>query len=333
MHLSQFHMIDVGKKVATRRLAAATGCIKVGKKAFSLIKDRKLPKGDALVLAEIAGIQGAKKTSDQIPLCHPLPLDHIEIVFNFDSNNEDVIVTSFVATVAKTGVEMEALAAVNAALLTIYDLTKMVEPDLQIGAIRLLLKQGGKKGLWLSPSGVPEWVLNKTKNTSLSNLDDISSAVITVSDRASSGHYKDLSGQWLCDALRAEGSNVLAYDVLADEIALLKNKIMEIITAHSPHVIITTGGTGISPRDVTPETLLSLTSQVVPGIGEYLRLHGSLYTNCSWISRSLAVIIENTLVIALPGRLAAVQEGLPCLIPLMPHLVQQLRGCNHDHLP
>ncbi|MCX7117825.1 MAG: bifunctional molybdenum cofactor biosynthesis protein MoaC/MoaB [Legionellales bacterium] len=330
MLTSQFHMIDVGKKTPTHRLAVATGRISVGKTAFELINERRLPKGDPLVLAEIAGIQGAKKTAELIPLCHPLPLEHIDILIDLDPEQHAIIITAFVSTTSKTGVEMEALSAVNAALLTVYDLTKMVESNLIISEVRLLLKQGGKQGLWLSPQGVPEWVLNKTKSTEKKRLSQITSGVITLSDRANGGHYEDRSGQWLCDALRSEGSELLAYDLLPDDKTLLQTRIIDIINQHHPHLILTTGGTGISPRDITPEALLGLSTQTVPGIGEYLRANGHLFTPLSWISRSMAVIIENTLVIALPGRLAAVQEGLPCLIPLIPHLVQQLQGGNHD---
>lgn len=142
---SHFHMIDVGEKIPTYRLAVASGKISVGEKAFFLIKNKQLPKGDPLILAEIAGIQGAKKTADIIPLCHPLPLEQIEVTLQLEEDNHAIIATAFVSTTSKTGVEMEALSAVNAALLTVYDLTKIIEPHLIISNIRLLLKKRWQK--------------------------------------------------------------------------------------------------------------------------------------------------------------------------------------------
>lgn len=329
---SKFRMIDVGKKIPTYRLAVATGTITVGKTAFELIKNRQLPKGDPLALAEIAGIQGAKKTADLIPLCHPLPLDHIEVIMDLDPLEQAIIATAFVSTTSKTGVEMEALSAVSAALLTVYDLTKMVESHLMISEVRLLLKQGGKQGLWLSNLGVPEWVLNKTISAKQTSLAGISSAVVTLSDRACAGHYKDDSGLWLCEALSAQGSELVSYKVLEDDVQSLQEHLLAIIDTHHPDFIVTTGGTGIAPRDVTPEAILALADKQIPGIGEWLRAYGSQFTPYSWVSRSMAVVIRKTLVIVLPGSPAAVNEGLSCLIPLIPHLIQQLRGGSHDHI-
>ena len=120
-----------------------------------LIKTKKMPKGDPLVLAEIAGINGVKKTSEHIPLCHPLPLDHISLNIEFNEKKNSIIVYCLVSANAKTGVEMEALSGVNSALLTIYDLSKIIEPNLKIENIKLLIKSGGKTGLWINPKGIP----------------------------------------------------------------------------------------------------------------------------------------------------------------------------------
>ena len=115
-----------------------------------------MPKGDPLSIAEVAGINGVKKTSELIPLCHPLSLDHISIHSEINESKNSVIVYCLVSANSKTGVEMEALSGVNSALLAIYDLSKIVEPNLKIQNTKLLIKSGGKRGLWINPDGVPE---------------------------------------------------------------------------------------------------------------------------------------------------------------------------------
>lgn len=152
----QYRMIDVGGKNVTRRRAIATGRIRLGPTAYPMVRDRSLPKGDPLVLAETAGILAAKKTADLIPLCHPLGLDHVVVAFELDPASQSVIAFCQAATSARTGVEMEALAGVQTALLTIWDLAKQVEAGLAIDNVRLLLKEGGKSGRWIHPDGLPD---------------------------------------------------------------------------------------------------------------------------------------------------------------------------------
>ena len=153
-----FNMIDVSDKEITLRRALATGSIIVGKEVFNLIKNREMPKGDPITLAEVAAVLGVKRTSDLIPLCHPLQIDHTSTKIVLDENNFALDGYCLVSANAKTGVEMEAIMGVNAALITIYDLSKIVNPDLLIQQTRLLVKQGGKSGLWINPNGVPEFL-------------------------------------------------------------------------------------------------------------------------------------------------------------------------------
>ncbi len=149
--LQRFHMIDVGEKVATRRRALATGRIRMSRAAFEAIRDRTNPKGDVLAQAEVAGLLAAKRTSDVIPLCHPLPLDQVLVRFELDAAACAVVASCEAAAVAKTGVEMEALAGVTGALLAVYDLSKAVDPVLTISDVRLVVKEGGKSGRWIHP--------------------------------------------------------------------------------------------------------------------------------------------------------------------------------------
>ena len=155
---NSFNMVDVSSKKETFRRALASGKIYVGEKIFDLIKRNKMPKGDPIALAEVSAILGVKKTSEIIPLCHPLPIDHTasKIIMNDKDNSLEVFCV--VSTVAKTGVEMEAIMGVNAALITIYDLCKIVNPHLEINNVKLLIKEGGKTGLWKNPDGLPDFL-------------------------------------------------------------------------------------------------------------------------------------------------------------------------------
>ena len=158
---SGYKMVDVSSKEVTHRKALATGEIILGSEVIELIKAKKMPKGDPLSIAEVSGINGVKKTSELIPLCHPLPLDHISLHTEIDEKKNSIVVYCLVSANSKTGVEMEALSGVNSALLAIYDLSKIIEPNLKITNTKLLIKSGGKKGFWINPDGIPD----KIKNT------------------------------------------------------------------------------------------------------------------------------------------------------------------------
>ena len=153
---SGYKMVDVSSKEATHRKALAVGEIILGSEVITMIKNKKMPKGDPLAIAEVSGINGVKKTSELIPLCHPLSLDHISIHTEINESMNSIVVYCLVSANSKTGVEMEALSGVNSALLAIYDLSKIIEPNLKITNTKLLIKSGGKKGLWVNPDGIPE---------------------------------------------------------------------------------------------------------------------------------------------------------------------------------
>ncbi|PKO53181.1 MAG: cyclic pyranopterin monophosphate synthase MoaC [Betaproteobacteria bacterium HGW-Betaproteobacteria-20] len=145
----QAHMVDVGDKAHTRRIAVASGIIKMLPATLQLIKNGDAKKGDVLGIARIAAIQGSKRTADLIPLCHPINLTKVTIAFDLDENNSAVICTATTETTGQTGVEMEALTAVTVGLLTIYDMCKAVDRGMTIGEIKLLEKHGGKSGEWV----------------------------------------------------------------------------------------------------------------------------------------------------------------------------------------
>ena len=140
------NMVDINNKKESKRKATATGTIILSKKAINEIKKEKISKGNVLNTARIAGIMAAKKTSDLIPLCHPIPVEAIKIDFDIEDNNINVL--AIVSTSSKTGVEMEALMAVNIACLTIYDMIKSIDKHAKINSVKLISKSGGKSGDW-----------------------------------------------------------------------------------------------------------------------------------------------------------------------------------------
>jgi molybdenum cofactor biosynthesis protein MoaC len=149
-----FSMADVAGKPVTYRRALASGKITVGETAFTLLKNKSLPKGDALALAEFAGIQAAKQTPSLIPLCHPISLNRVSIHTRLRQDEYAVEVYAVAEINAQTGVEMEALCGLNIALLTIWDLTKPINAALLISDIKLVYKSGGKRGDWIHPDGL-----------------------------------------------------------------------------------------------------------------------------------------------------------------------------------
>ncbi len=146
------HMVNVGAKPETHRVAEARGCIAMKAETLLLVKQGNHKKGDVLGVARIAGIMAVKKTSELIPLCHSILIDNAEVSFEIDEANNKVVCVALVQTIGKTGVEMEALTAVHIALLTIYDMCKSVDRGMTMGEICLLRKEGGKSGTWRSES-------------------------------------------------------------------------------------------------------------------------------------------------------------------------------------
>lgn len=142
----QAHMVDVSEKAVTNRVAVASGHIKMAQETFDLISEGRAKKGDVLGVARLAGIMGAKKTPDLIPLCHPLPVTKVAVELTLDPDLPGVQIETTVKTSGQTGVEMEALTAASTAALTVYDMTKAVDKAMEIGGIRVLLKDGGKSG-------------------------------------------------------------------------------------------------------------------------------------------------------------------------------------------
>lgn len=323
-----FRMIDVGSKEITRRRAVATGTIVLNEKILDMIKKKNSPKGDILSMAEVAGLMAAKNTSQLLPLCHPLAIDSIRIWFELGDQSVD----SFCEVIchAKTGVEMEALCGVNISLLTIYDLAKAVDPVLEIKNIHLQTKEGGKSGYWHHPKHPTPTHLDTAKDPVTSHFSEIRFAVGTLSDRASRGGYQDESGEILKSYAASRGGQLCFYKIIADDQKELSD-LVELACNKNVDLLLLTGGTGISPRDITPDLMSKIADKELIGFGELLRQSGSKFTKSAWLSRSSAYVVQNTLVIIFPGKPIAVQQGLDAVASLIPHALRMIKGSSqHD---
>lgn len=314
-------MIDISKKNISYRRACVYGSIYVGKKVFFLIKNKKIEKGDPLILAEISGINAAKNISALILLAHQINIENIFVNIIMDEINFKINVYCVVMANSKTGVEMEALCGVTTSLLTIYDLTKKLNPFIEIEKIKLLFKDGGENGLVLgSLNDIPTHLRRHFKDKNI-ELKNVSASIITLSDRSFIGSYKDLSGQIIFDFLKIRDANIQKKVIIPDNEVILKNVISNIINNYLSNIIIITGGTGLNNKDITYNTLLHLCDKNIKGVGELLRLHGAAYSNYSWLSSSFAGIYKNSILIAISGSPSSVFESLNALEQLLPHML------------
>ncbi|HEY8270617.1 MAG TPA: bifunctional molybdenum cofactor biosynthesis protein MoaC/MoaB [Pseudobdellovibrionaceae bacterium] len=326
---SEFKMANVAEKISTSRRAIARGYIKMSPATAKIVAEKKLPKGDALMMAEVAGILGVKKTIEILPLCHPLPIESVRV--KCEPRGDGVVVSCEVITTYKTGVEMEALMGVNAALLCIYDLTKPIDPVLSIHDIHLVMKEGGKSGLWQNPEFPqdPQIPLSSNKSCALrKSLKGLKTAVLTISDRCSRKQAEDGSGPVLKQMLKEREAEILWSDLVPDEISEIQKAITR-FKESGADLIVSTGGTGFSPRDVTPEAVEPMLTRRVEGFGELFRAEGAKRTPMSYLSRSVSGFIGETLIITLPGSPRACREGIDILAYLIPHAIHIAKGGPH----
>ena len=299
-------MVDVSGKPPTRREAQASGWIIMQPATISLLTKDALPKGNVLAAAKIAGIQAAKQAASLIPLCHQLNLSWIDLAF--ETLEDRIGISATVRTRESTGVEMEALTAVSVAALTIYDMCKAVDKTMEISGIRVVKKTGGKQ-------------------TALSGYRPKTS-ILVMSDSISGGTGKDRSGAILREGLEAAGCNVEHFAVIADEPAEISSAIDAWIR-EGIELIVTSGGTGLGPRDMTIETLLPKFTRRLTGVEQALFQWGQGKIRTAMLSRLAAGVIGETMVICLPGSPGAAGDALEVLIPGLFHAFAMLHGEGH----
>jgi cyclic pyranopterin phosphate synthase len=312
-------MVDVGEKPVTTRRAVAQGRYVTRLDVIALLRDDALPKADVLTTARLAGIGGAKRTSELIPLCHPLPLDAVTI--DLDLADDSVLITASASTTGRTGVEMEALTAVAVAGLTLHDMIKAVDPAGTLTDIALVEKNGGARGHWRRADALAE--VSPTATAPSNWVHPRTAAVLVISTGSAAGTRDDATGPHIAEWLAAHGFEVEGVTIAADtdvEAAVRR------ALAASPAVIITTGGTGVSPSDRTPEAVSAVLDAELPGIAEAIRARGLDATPTAALSRGVAGVARGTVIVTLPGSTGGVRDGLAVLDGLLEHLVDQVAG-------
>ena len=302
-------MVDITHKTNTLRIATAQAIVQVSKpETVEAIQNRTVPKGDVFEMAKAAGFLAVKKTPDLLPDCHPIPVEYTGVQYRIEDLT--IVIELTVKTIYKTGVEVEAMHGASVVALTMYDMLKPIDKGVEIRNIRLLEKKGGKSDRKPAPEG-------------------LKTAVVVCSDSISNGIGEDKSGKKIIDKLKAFKLEVGDYSIIADDKTGIQAKLQS-LQAGGYDMVLITGGTGLSPRDVTPEAVSELLDREIPGIAETARQYGQERVPTSMLSRSAAGFIGEMLVITMPGSTGGVTEYIDALFPHVLHVFNVLEGKKHD---
>ena len=303
-------MVDITFKASTLRIATAQAIVAVSKQeTIDAINNSTVPKGDVFAMSKAAGLLGVKKTADLLPDCHPMPIEFAGIEYNIEGL--DITVTMTVKTIYKTGVEVEAMHGASIVALNMYDMLKPIDKGIEIRTIKLLHKKGGKSDF-------------KDKYRT-----DLTAAVIVCSDSISAGQKEDKAGKAIIKKLEESSVKIKEYTIIPDEIEDIQKAVLQ-HAAEKTDMVLFTGGTGLSKRDVTPEALKPILDREIPGIAEAARSYGQDRTPYAMLSRSVAGVKDQTLVLALPGSTKGAAESMDSLFPAILHVFRIFKGARHD---
>jgi cyclic pyranopterin phosphate synthase len=297
-------MVDITHKSNTLREAIAQAIVQVSSQdTIDAIVNKTVPKGDVFEMAKTAGLFAVKRTSDMLPDCHPLPVEYTGV--SYEIHGLEVHIRIEVKTVYKTGVEVEAMHGASVIALTMYDMLKPIDKGVEINNIKLLSKKGGKtsfKDGFETP---------------------LRAAVVVCSDSVSSGAKTDRSGKIIIEKMKSYPVEITAYDIVSDEASAIETKFAELHAAGND-LLIFTGGTGLSPRDITPDTIAPLLDREVPGIMEAARKYGQERTPYAMLSRGICGVKDKTLVLVVPGSSKGAAETIDALFPALLHSFKAL---------
>lgn len=303
-------MIDITQKSSTLRIANAQAIVKVSKQeTIEAIKKGTVPKGDVFSMSRAVGLLGVKNTPLILADCHPMPIEYTGI--DYEINGLEITITICVKTIYKTGVEVEAMHGASVVALNIYDMLKPIDKGVEIHHIKLLNKKGGKSDF-------------KDKFRK-----DLKAAVVVCSDSISAGQKEDKAGKAIIKKLEICEVAIMDYVIIPDEVEQIQQKVNE-YESQGANMIIFTGGTGLSSRDVTPEALKPLIDREIPGIMEAARNYGQDRTPYSMLSRSIAGVKGETLLMGVPGSTKGAAETMDALFPALLHIFRILKDAKHE---
>lgn len=303
-------MVDITHKSNTLRIATAQAIVKVSKaETIEAIRTDQVPKGNVFAMSKAAGLLGVKKTAELLPDCHPMPIEYTGI--DFDIADLEVTIRCTVKTIYKTGVEVEAMHGASIVALNMYDMLKPIDKGVEISTIKLLKKRGGKSDF------------NDRYRK------DLTAAVIVCSDSIAAGKKEDQAGKAIIETLERCHVSVTGYDIIADEKEHIQQKALQ-YADKLVDMVIFTGGTGLSKRDVTPESLNEILERNIPGIEEVIRNYGQARTPYSMLSRSVAGTLKDTLVLAIPGSTKGASESMEAIFPHILHVFRIFKGERHE---
>lgn len=298
-------MVDITHKITTLREATAEAIVKTSSQAtIDAIENNEVPKGNVFEMAKAAGLLGVKKTPDLLPDCHPLPIEYTGIDYEIDGL--EITISMTVKTIYKTGVEVEAMHGASVVALTMYDMLKPIDKNVEIGTIRLKSKKGGKSSFKINSEG-------------------LTADVVVCSDTISKGKGEDRAGEAIVEKLKAFGVSSQK-SIIPDE----AEEILKKVENTTADLLIFTGGTGVGSRDVTPQTLEPLLDIKLKGVEEQMRSYGQNRMPYAMFSRSIAGIKDGKLILALPGSTKGAVESMDAIFPHVLHAFKVIEGKRHD---
>ena len=303
-------MNNITHKPTSLRKAVATAVVKVSRtETIEAIMNRQVPKGDVFEFSRAAGLLAIKKTSDVIPDCHPLPIEYASIKQSIEGLT--ILIEVEVHTIYRTGVEVEAMHGASITALTLYDMLKPIDKEVEISTIKLAAKKGGKSDFSDRPSF------------------PLKCGVVVCSDSVAAGTKQDFAGKAVIKKLHQHHLNASTYIIIPDELEAIRAK-AEQLSNDGYHLLLFTGGTGLYRRDVTPEAIEPLLTKEIPGIMEAARSYGQERMPFAMLSRGVAGFINNTLIITLPGSTRGAEETMEALFPYVLHIFRVAEGLRHS---
>ena len=259
--------------------------------------------------SRVAGLMAVKRTGDTIPDCHNFPIDYAEVTHRIEGL--DIIIEVEVQAISKTGITMEAMHGASVAVLTVYDRLKKIDKGMEIVGIKLIKTKGGKDQYTDNPSK------------------PVKTAVLVCSDSIAAGNKEDFSGKAIIGRLENLKVELTDYSIIPDEVTVIQNKVQSLCDQQTDLIIIT-GGTGLSDRDVTPEAIRPMLDREIPGIAEAIRNYGQEHMPYAMLSRSMAGLRGRTMILALPGSTRGAAESMDAIFPYLLHYFKVMEHAPHD---